>query len=414
MVKNKIKFRAASVKTLLRAVPVALFLTGPTACLALAGVGEQASSPTGASQPSSLQVTEKNGRFTLIADHASVQRVLTALFEQGDRQFAPDSSVTGDVTMRLIGQPFRVVLDAVCVQTFLRYRYDAPSGIFRFEQDQEAIKAAFARLRGLNGQLRQQLRSFGLDVPDVNATTAYNYGYRAGSPNNDALNGASELYKNGVLGGDIPPGSALNAGKSLSASTRANVNRAKPYATTGIKPNFLAEQTVNQFRREATGAAGRAAGGGNPAGANADADKNDLSLSLDDSAAYQQMVSQNNLVSFNIARDKPEPVYSVLQQLAAQANVPIVIDPAVPNGSKFRINGSVPPRPLPEALNLLAPSARLEWRWIGSRIFVTTAPEFQIFYGESLAPRATLGRPSQTQQPQLQRAVPSEPAKSKP
>src|SRR5205823_2689010 len=80
----------------------------------------------------------------------------------------------------------------------------------------------------------------------------------------------------------------------------------------------------------------------------------------DNYLAYQEAVTQNNFVSLNIPFGNPQPVADVLLQLGNQANVPILIDPDVPTGNMFRIDGKISPRSLPEALNVLAPLARLE------------------------------------------------------
>ena len=120
----------------------------------------------------------------------------------------------------------------------------------------------------------------------------------------------------------------------------------------------------------------------------ADAGDSRDTIELSKQGDLQQFLLTNNFVTFSIARDKPEPVYSVLQNLGQQAKVNILIDPQVPGGSKFTIRGTLSPRPLTEALNILAPYARLEWRWVGSTIFISTTPDFQLFYGEEATPRA--------------------------
>ena len=78
----------------------------------------------------------------------------------------------------------------------------------------------------------------------------------------------------------------------------------------------------------------------------------------------------------------------------------------MPNGSKFTLRGSISPRPLPEALNILTRYARLEWRWIGNTIFVQTAPDFQIFFGEEKEPRVRYAPAAQSIQRRA--AAPSE------
>jgi hypothetical protein len=128
-------------------------------------------------------------------------------------------------------------------------------------------------------------------------------------------------------------------------------------------------------------------------------------LYFDNREAYQQFLAQNSFVGFN-TQGQDVPITDILQQLGQQANVPILIDQSVPRGMQFRIRGSVSPRPLPEVLSTLAPYARLDWRYIGNTIFVTAAPDFQIFYGAAEAPRASY-RNAPVQQ---RRAAPAGPA----
>ena len=110
---------------------------------------------------------------------------------------------------------------------------------------------------------------------------------------------------------------------------------------------------------------------------------------------YESFLQRNAMVQMQIPRNQPEPVAKALESLGRQASVPVLIDPGVPQGMKFRVWGSISPRPLSEALDILAPPARLEWRWIGGSIFVTPAPQFQIFYGSSNQPRVQV--PESTQ-----------------
>ncbi len=78
----------------------------------------------------------------------------------------------------------------------------------------------------------------------------------------------------------------------------------------------------------------------------------------------------------------------MLQQFSRQADVPILIDPALRKENMLKFYGNIV-RPLPEALNLLLPAAHLEWRTINNTIFVTQAPDFRIFYGLAITPRVT-------------------------
>ena len=101
-------------------------------------------------------MTGSESRFTLSANHADVQDTLKLIFDQANKQFFLDSTVCGQITMRLNDQPLSVTLDAICKQTFLHYRLDANTGITYFERDETAVRAAFTRLRALDANLRDQ------------------------------------------------------------------------------------------------------------------------------------------------------------------------------------------------------------------------------------------------------------------
>ena len=79
------------------------------------------------------------------------------------------------------------------------------------------------------------------------------------------------------------------------------------------------------------------------------------------------------------------PIVNVLKQFSRQAGIPILIDPGIPNGLRFRFYGNIV-RPLPEALNLLAAVAQLEWHQANGQIFITTTPEFSVVYGNTDKP----------------------------
>ena len=116
---------------------------------------------------SSLIVSSKAGLFRVEADHADVQSVIKQLFEKGDRQFNLENGLTGIVTLRLTEQPLRVILDEICRQTFIQYHFDATTGIYRFERNQQALRAAIMRLQSLNSLVRQQLGMMGLNINPV-------------------------------------------------------------------------------------------------------------------------------------------------------------------------------------------------------------------------------------------------------
>ena len=111
-----------------------------------------------------LQVSGSGNRLSLEAERADVQSTLKAVLEQAGKQFAPDATVTGQVTLLLTDQPLETVLNAICEGCYLKYSA-LPAGIYKVSRDDEAIKKAFGELRQLNAQLRAQLRALGLDVP---------------------------------------------------------------------------------------------------------------------------------------------------------------------------------------------------------------------------------------------------------
>ena len=115
-----------------------------------------------------MQVTGTEARFSVSANHADVQDALKLVFDQAGKQFLLDNNVTGQITLRLTEQPLNVALDAICKQTFLRYRYDAGASIFCIERDDAAVRTAFSRLRSLDVSLRDQLRLMGLSLPNEN------------------------------------------------------------------------------------------------------------------------------------------------------------------------------------------------------------------------------------------------------
>lgn len=337
-----------------------------------------------------LQVSGTADRFTILADRTDARSVLSLVFTQAEKDFTLDNNVTGQVTMRLTGQPFQTVLDALCKQTFLKYHQDPATGIFLFSRDDAAVAAAFAQLRSLNSQLAQQLRLLGLDVPYAAQNGVYAY---QPAPNGGG-GGAAPMYgyalgARGDFGG--AGGVMQSAGRAqpqgaqgpreevrLKAEARQR-NGDKKMVVRKIVPNAPENDAFAQDRTHVNGALSAPAPRQEAAAARAQAGAD----------VVQQLRTNNNLVELRIPPDQTLPVRDALQQLAAQANVPMLIDPQVPSGPKFRVTGTIPARSLPEALNLLAPTARLEWKWVGDTIFVTTTPEFQLFFGDSNVPRAT-------------------------
>jgi hypothetical protein len=378
-----------------------VFSGGAAAALLCAiGLGVCRAEQTQAAQPgappaappiSTLQVSAKAGRYSLDANNASVLSVLKALFDQADRQFVPDSSVAGTVTLRLTGQTFHTVLDAICAQTFLHYRL-APNGVFYIQRNDEAVKNAFVRIRGLNAQMLNQLHTLGIDVP------VYNLGLN----NSNGLGGGFGGYSNNAVNGQAPAESYLRSGVvapsgAAAAPQNAQGSRDRPGEPSAVRKvgagkdfTITKNQADSARNLSESGDKSKEERGRSEAMAKQDGlpAAQAGALYFDNREAYQQFLAQNSFVGFN-TQGQDVPITDILQQLSQQANVPILIDQSVPRGMQFRIRGSVSPRPLPEVLGTLAPYARLDWRYIGNTIFVSAAPDFQIFYGAAETPRAS-------------------------
>jgi len=284
-----------------------------------------------------LQVSGTIEKFTLSANRADVLETLKMVFEQAEKQFVPIGNLTGTVTLRLSEQPLVTTLDAICAQTFLRYRFDANKGIFFIERNDEAVRGAILRLRQLDTEMRNQLRLMGLTLP-----TDYALGYN---------------LQNGTL---IPVPRGLNGTFGGGAGGSGGFRAALPNNSASLAP---ADSSSNRENSSPLPKTGRGQNTPNTEGATPD--------------GYNLFLKSNSLVYF-AAKEKPTPIYDILQQFGLQAGVPLLIDPSVPKGSKFVVKGTLSPRPLPDALNLLAPYARLEWRWLGDSIFVSTTPEFEL------------------------------------
>lgn len=248
--------------------------------------------------------------LTLSADHADVLQVLRALFTQVHKQFVPDSSVVGKVTLLLIHQPFRVVLDAVCHQAFLTYQVDS-RGIYWFQQDEQALNQVFARIRLQNGLTQRQLQNMGM------------------------LGGVTRIAP-------LSPNGGLGAKEIAPAVPSAGVHQ---YIQPMAEPN----------------------------------------APLDARALF---LRQHGLVSMNVPRGHPIPVAEVLKSFSMQSGVPIYVDPIIANDPSFKVDGTLT-SPLPEALNLLALVAHLSLFEGNGVYFVTTAPDFRVFFGDASTPRAS-------------------------
>jgi len=301
-----------------------------------------------------LQVTGTIEKFTISANRADVMDTLKLIFEQAEKQFVPVGNLTGTVTLRLTEQPLVTTLEAVCKQTFLRFRFDANSGIFYIERNEPAVRDAIQRLRQLDTELRNQLRLLGLSLP----SEAY-LGMQNGVQN-------SMLNSQGTVAGRVGNGfSGGNAQSAVNPNLRV-FNPADSVKALGTPP------AINPGLRSKSV-------GGEP---------NQEGVGLDN---YTAFLRQNNLVYF-AAKEKPTPVYDILQQFGLQAGVPVLIDPGVPKGSKFVLRGTLSPRPLTDALNILAPYARLEWRWLGDSVFITTMPEFELLLQDVSVAKVNAGQ----------------------
>jgi hypothetical protein len=355
---------------------------------------QQAASAPNAAPITKLQVTGSAEKFSVDADHADVQSVLKAIFNQANAQFTTDNSVLGQVTMRLSGQSLATTLDAVCKQLLIRYQKDA-KGIYVFTQDAEAVKAAFTRVKDQNVLLRQQLRAYGLSLPEDTVLDAA--ATNASGPNGPAAAGSVPL--NALR---ASPGGSGGAGGFGGGSRAIQPNPSEGNRSSGGRGQMGPDSMSKSQNRSGGGAKGDAGPSGNAAA------KDDLRLNYLTAQSLAEMLAlnpqtntllnpndylawlkQNGLVYINTGGNKA-PVTEVLQELARQSNTPILIDASVPRGPKFSLQGYITPRTLPEALQVLTQSTRLNWRWVGGSIYVDALPDFQIFLN-STSPRVIFG-----------------------
>lgn len=337
-----------------------------------------------------LQVTGNMEKFSVDADHADVQSVLKAIFNQAHAQFTTDNSVVGQVTLSLSGQSLTTMLDAVCKQLFIRYQKNT-NGIYVFEQDAQAVKVAILRLQDQNALLRQQLRSFGLNVPEDAVLDALLPGAPGGA---------------GAVGSKAPATNPPDAPGGFGGGGGAGRTAAKSSLAPGPQGGRAGGQPLADTQRRVAPIQGAANGV-----ANEDLRLNYLTKeyleeifslnpqtnTLQNPDGYRAYMRQNGLVWINTG-DQKAPVTEILQELSRQSNTPISIDPSIPKGSKFTLQGFVTPRTLPEALQVLAQATHLTWRWVGNNILVNALPDFQIFYNSN-SPQVIYGStPLQSQQ----------------
>ena len=173
-----------------------LMLFGAMAAHADSDTSETLQSAGAAQAPSRLQVTGSRLQFSIEADHADIQSALKAIFAQAGKQFDLDYTVAGQLTLRLDNQPLDTVLASISRQMFIKYHLDSGTGIYHFEADTDAEKAAFTHLDTVNALLRQQLRALGVDLPgdsQLDGLLARSLGGAAGQSQNRTVLGAEAI-----------------------------------------------------------------------------------------------------------------------------------------------------------------------------------------------------------------------------
>ena len=305
--------------------------------------------------PNTLQVSGTTNNFTISAQHADVLSLLKLAFAQAHRQFVPDASVTGDVTFSLAGQKFETVLSAICRQAILRYVIDS-NGIYQFRRDDEALRNMLLKTQAINRVIMDQLRGMGYTIPNTAAGRSASGGVGGGS--NDRGAGFGEKR--------MSPDSAVD-----STSARSLRLSKSPENVTGA-PRVSSPDTEASI--------------GKPYGLIGDG----ALPNLEDGTQYQVFMKQNHLVYVN-TKGEDMAVRDILLDMGRQAGIAILIDPAVPHGKDFVLNGSISARPMAELLNILAYKAHLEWRWVNNRILVTTTPQLQFYLRGALLPLPNSG-----------------------
>ncbi len=361
--------------------------------------------------PATLQVTGTSQSFNLLVGRADVQDILKAVFEQGLKQFTLDAGITGQVTLRLVNQPLKTVLDTICRQTFLKYQIQ--SGVFVFSRDEDAVRRAITQLNALNTQLRDQLRLMGLDMPPeanfyaqngMQGRSGFNGGgLGGGGGTTNAPNSRNGVYPNGDLRRlQVPPGlaqdlikmqnsggrgggaTASKSDTSKSGNSGAGYGRGRDNtkAEPLLKPDGLAANTP-----------GNALGGNGDTAYNTD--------------PYSLLLKENGLYGVN-TQGAQVPVSDILTELGRQSGVTVLLDPDIPKDTRFRMRAKLPPRTFEETLNFIATGAHLELRRAGNTVIVSPTPEFQLFFGTETQPRVSYPNVQNSQRAKLQ-----EPADSK-
>lgn len=299
-----------------------------TAAGAAAAAGGQVAVQMPPRAASTLQVAGSAGSITVFADHADVLSALKLIFAQAHAQFIPDADVSGTITLRLAAQPLARVLDAVSHEAVLKWDVD-PAGVYHIHRDQQAMAALFARIRfqaSAAQEAIQVLQTMGYSLGGTAAVRPFYF-----APATGGLMGMG-----GGAGAAAPPG----AGPAANASRRAAPGPAQALDA-AVAPTSV-----------------------------------------------ESLLQRSGLVRIDVPAQQPQPVVDVLRNIASQAGVPLVVDPAMPRDLSFRFSGHMV-KPLPEALNLLAEAAHLEWRDLNGVLFVTTQPDFKVALGQSTQARPT-------------------------
>jgi hypothetical protein len=359
------------------ALTTAMFAAAPIRAMA-----SDASEPVQASAgPSRMHVTGTRTAFSIDVDRADVLACIKAVFSQAGKQFDVDASAGGQITLQLAGQPLETALNSICKGAYLKYRIDSNTGIYHFEQDANAIKAAFARLQDLNAALRQQLRDMGLEVPDdALLNLAPGAGTRVKAPANSMRGGVGGGFGGGGRSTDSPA-AAANGAPTLESSAKSAGQRSARAETGGqgraggqINTDFLPESFVRQFLIPG-------------------ATSNSSISPQEFQNQYGNFLKQNGLVAIN-TNGNAVPMSDLFAELSRQTGTVILLDPSVPRGSKFRINLALPACTLTEALNVILPAAHLRWRTLNGSTYISATPDFQLFFGSQLTPGVIFGNSS--------------------
>ena len=347
--------------------------------------------------PATLQVTGTAQSFNLVVSRADVQDILKAVFDQAQRQFTLDSGITGQVTLRLVNQPLKFVLDTVCRQTYLKYQ--TINGVFLFSRDEDAVRRAIVQFRALNAQMRDQLRLLGLDMPPeanfyrqngVQEQSNLGGGFGgggAGGANGSYGRNPAGVYPdmNNIRRVQVPPGMV----KELLDTQRAagRVGSSNPGALKADTSKRGTDVLGTERGRDNTKAEGLAKQDA-PAN-NAPGDYSGANRSFNYNAdSYSLLLKENGLYGVN-TQGEMVPVSDILTELGRQSGVTVLLDPDIPKDTRFRMRAKLPPRTFDETLNYIATGAHLELRRFGNTVIVSPTPEFQLFFGTEVQPRVS-------------------------